>query len=471
MSKQDLRAAMQALNVNIPLKLATRAPAFVAPIGTNSANTLVENPTQVEKTTEAANQTHVPNSTQVERESLVPIRSGVENRTQVNKTTTVEKETQVQNTTRAENRTQALRPTPVSKTTEVQATNSAALKKATEQDSSVVFEARASVGLEKGYTRLPNSILMKMANGDLTRGEIKILLLIARFTISFQKKTAPLSKTVLERQSGLRGAGVLEALSGLVEKNLIVKEQGDQHRPNSFGLVLPPEWDQLMGIADVQVVKTTTVENPPQVQNPTWVENIAPVPKSTAGEVRKTTPAPVENPTPFKDIKIYKNNNSLSELPEDLKIYFENLKPQRKRESELHAFWELREDYDCDEISNCLKHLTERGVGENSEPCHSPMAFLSKAINSVLAELNRFQEIANEQLQIKKSKNQKIQDELDAQKNDEEIWAQKEADFIKAFPTEAAQTTEIKKQCIGTVFRPETNAGRAFAVGKWVKNI
>lgn len=248
MSKSDLKAAMQSLQVNKPLRLAGRAPSFVAPAPTFASPTPVENQTQVEnttgveletpvsnttevgKTTVVTNQTQVINPAPVEEATLVTKTTEVTNPTQVQIETQVEKhtevvlETQVQKETQVENHTQVANETPVSKTTEVvrpaetQPDQVSALRRATEQDSSVVLEARACEGLEKGYTRLPNQLLMKMANGDLTRGEIKILLLIARFTISFQRKLAPLSKTVLERQSGLRGAGVLEALAGLVAK-------------------------------------------------------------------------------------------------------------------------------------------------------------------------------------------------------------------------------------------------------------
>ena len=293
MSKSDLKAAMQLLQVNKPLRLAGRAPSFVPPI-----QTPVENPTQAEIST------WVPKPTQAEKATEVALATQVENVTTVEKPTWVENPTQVAIPTSVESATPVIKPTqvgnqtPVSKTTEVEkptiahVDQASAMKRATEQDSSVVLEARACEGLEKGYTRLPNSILMKMANGDLTRGEIKMLLLIARFTISFQRKLTPLSKTVLERQSGLRGAAVLEALAGLVAKNLIIKEQGDQHRPNQLGLVLPADWDQL----------TTPVQKPTQVGNST------PVTKTTSGEVEKATPAPVGNPSPFNPRKILKCN-------------------------------------------------------------------------------------------------------------------------------------------------------------------
>src|SRR5436309_497713 len=71
-------------------------------------------------------------------------------------------------------------------------------KRPTEQDSSVEMEARSAEGLTRGYTRIPNCILMRLIGSDFTRNEIRIALLIARFTISFRREFAPLSKKVLE---------------------------------------------------------------------------------------------------------------------------------------------------------------------------------------------------------------------------------------------------------------------------------
>ena len=499
MSKSDLKAAMQSLQVNKPLKLMGRAPTFAAPAPTITPTTLVESDTQVAKTTEVESTTTVPNVTQVENNAAVTNQTEVikstqvDFKTEVEKTTLVENHTEVTettvdanatkveinteapNTTSVENQTLVNRTTeeltitvvekptkasfnttvpnetPVSKTTEV----GNAIKRATEQDSSVVFEARASEGLEKGYTRLPNTVLMKMASGDLTRGEMKILLLIARFTISFQRKLAPLSKAVLERQSGLRGPGVLEALSGLVSKQLIVKEQGDQHKPNMLGLVLPADWDQLTQKSETQVTKTTSVENQTQVV------------KSTPAEVEKTTPAQVQNPTPFKDIIKYSNKLSLSELPENLKNYFSELKPAKKRESEMKAFEELCLDYKTQDIGDAFVLLVKRGIGIAGEPCHSPMAFLSKAINGFMDEVNESRRKAAERA----GREEKLLDEkrrLEAAKAQEaQEWEMKEKAFLQAFPEEKTRTEILNELCRGLPFKASGDSLWLMGVGKW----
>ncbi len=497
MSKLGLKEAMTSLQVNKPLKLAARAPSFTAPAITPSVPTPVENSTQVESPTWVELQTPVQTNTEVEKTTVVInpteviISASVEfatpdlKTTQATFPTPVQIETQdvkqteavldtpVVKPTQVENHTQVVNETPVSKTTEVmrpteiQPDQVTAVRRATEQDSSVVLEARACEGLEKGYTRLPNSVLMKMANGDLTRGEMKILLLIARFTISFQKKVAPLSKTVLERQSGLRGAGVLEALSGLVAKKMIIKEQGDQHKPNMLGLVLPPDWDQLIGKSETQVAKTTPVQKSTEVLKSTQVINPTPVVQATSGEVAKPIPAQVENPSPFKDTKTYSNKNSHSQPPEILQKYFAELKPAKKRESELKAFEELSSDYCAQDISDCFSIVRQRGVGTGAEPCHSPMAFLSKAMSGVLVEV----EDRRKKLWLR---NEREEREAAAKRNKAELeareaaeWDLKEKAFLETFPEEKQRAEILADLCKNLPFKLTGEPARVMGIGRW----
>jgi phage replication O-like protein O len=231
-----------------------------------SPETQVDLSTQVQVATEVPTATQVPPQTSVAGATLVsasaqvPVRTQVDPPTPVVPQTTVGTETpvpaatQVPVPTSVPAATQVAESTPVTEPTKVapQAkVSSSSLAPVEEgpspsasgQDSSVTLEAQAAPKLHNGYTRLPNSILMRMAAGDLLRSEIQILLLIARFTISYQRRHAPLSKTVLERQSGLRGPAVLQAISELLAKGLIEKIPGDQHRPNQLGLAFTDEWD------------------------------------------------------------------------------------------------------------------------------------------------------------------------------------------------------------------------------------
>ena len=60
-----------------------------------------------------------------------------------------------------------------------------------------------------------------MLRSEPTRSEIQIVHTVARSTISFRKRTAPLSKAVLERQTGLKGLSVLQAILELTTRGFI----------------------------------------------------------------------------------------------------------------------------------------------------------------------------------------------------------------------------------------------------------
>ncbi|MBY0471375.1 replication protein [bacterium] len=457
---------MESLQVGKPLRLSTRAPVFAAPQASVENATQVINPTVDKNTTEVENQTPVVIPTQVARTTWVKNQTEVQDQTLVTVQTQVPKQTTVENTTLVSN------PTEVKDTTKVG--SAIPSRRATEQDSSVVLEARAVDGLEKGYTRLPNNVLMRMASSDFTRNEMKLALLIARFTISFQRRTAPLSKTVLERRSRLRGPAVLEALAGLVRKGLITKQQGDQNRPNVLGLVLPENWDELTKTprdldTENSVKKQSQVRNETQVTKATTVTEPTPVASHTPAEVVKPTGAEVGNPTYIKDIEIYSKKNSLSSLPEKLREYFNELKPAKKRESEWKAFRELSGEYPLEDIAECFTVVSAKGVGgiDGAERCHSPMAFLTKAIGEVLQEVERTRVKVHERELREQRELQAKRLGLETEAREAAEWAAKERAFKRAFPSEDRQQEVLAELCRGLPFRRNTVSGRIFAIGKW----
>jgi hypothetical protein len=489
--KIELRAALEALQVKKPLRLPlSTTPCFTAPppvskSPTSLVQTLVEMPTQVGKQTVAEIVTGVAKQTSVEFDTLDVNPTTVENITQVPSPTSDSNPTPVGFNTQVENHTPVALPTPVVLDTLV--VNSTLVSKETlvgnptqvnqeksklpidaqlsprracEQDSSVLFESRAIDSLEKGFTRLPNCILMRLANGDFTRNEIKVALLISRFTISYQRKLAPLSKAVLERRTGLRGPAILEALSGLTSKGLVEKIQGDQNKPNMLGLIIPASWE------DPSVPEKRT-----QVQIATPVGTATSVAKVTPAGVEKPTLAPVGNPTLFKDIKIDLKKNSLSELPESIRKYFAELKPQKKRESEWKEFETLLKDYSIQQISDSLELLEIKGTGgegESFRPCHSPMAYLSKAISQILnqAAQLREQKRGSEDRQRREAEALMLRQERDFQ--EEQLGAQRNAEFLDAFPEPDEQKKAILEFLLDLPgINPDGPVARQLAIGNW----
>ena len=370
--------------------------------------------------------------------------------------------------------TPVAKPTQVSPQAKVPSSNLVAVEEgppasASGQDSSVTLEAQAAPKLHQGYTRLPNSFLMRMACGDLVRSEMQILLLIARFTISFQKRYAPLSKAVLERQSGLRGPAILQAISDLQAKGLIEKIPGDQHRPNQLGLVFEDEWE----FFSKSKAPTTLVPAQTQVGTASTVPVATPVAVGTSAPVAVPTQAVVPAATPFKDIQTIENKLSLPPLPEKLKSYFVDLKPAKKRESEWQALEGLLGDYSADDIADCLSMLQTRGIvrrgpnGEESQPCHSPMAYLAKAMAEVFIEVDSRRQKARECAERERREAELERQRLDEDAREAALWAKKERAFAEAFPSEAERRNVLAELLVGLPFSPDSQPGRIMGIGRW----
>lgn len=92
-----------------------------------------------------------------------------------------------------------------------------------------------------------------------------------------------------------------------------------------------------------------------------------------------------------ESIQIKIQKKSLSEISENTQKYFSNLKSQGKRESEWNAFRKLKADYPEQDISDCIEYLQKHGLS-SGELCHSPMAFLEKAIDQVLVKVQAARE-------------------------------------------------------------------------------
>ena len=106
----------------------------------------------------------------------------------------------------------------------------------------------------------------------------------------------------------------------------------------------------------------------------------------------------------------------------------------------------IKTGYTEDEIALSLNHLAEKGMIGSGDRCHSPMAYLAKAIAQVLPEAqagqqrvtrakNRSEELAEEE---------RVRIEQEAKLEAESVA--REQAFLEAFPTAEAQA-EVIRQC------------------------
>ena len=300
-------------------------------------------------------------------------------------------------------------------------------RRATIQDQAVIQISSLKGKLTNGYTCVSNSLLMEMVKGDLSRSEMKILLLVARLTTSFNRDMAPISKAVLERETGIQGRKALVAVADLESKGLIRKRKGDQMRPNELGLTAKVTWGK----------KPSEDTSGPDPQDPKRSKGWDP------------------NGPHFKDKKENKEKISLSKLPETLQNYLSELKPDAKRESEAASLERLKRDFSIEQIEIAFSHLSElEKAGEPKR--HSPMAFLEKAIGDVLPVATAAREKLELRHRNEAEAERAAQDKLERDDAEAKEFERIEQAFHETFPTEQ------ERKCAFERFAP---AHQYFRVG------
>lgn len=225
------------------------------------------------------------------------------------------------------------------------------------------------------FTQVPNQVL-RSAGLFEDPFDFMIYLHLYSYSYGFGRTTADMSQAEIEKFAGVSKNRVKRALERLGKGRWIKLVQEYEHsRVSRKWLVHLPE--------DRRPEGTRTVSNTDTVQNEQSPSRTLGVSASDSVTVSKLN-------TNKESIQTKLQTNSLSGLPEELQRYFTKLKPARKRESEWGAFLELKGEYSVHDIAKCLSWVTTRGLqGTNGVAitCHSPMAFLAKAIDRVMGEV------------------------------------------------------------------------------------
>ncbi|MGK5085749.1 helix-turn-helix domain-containing protein [Bdellovibrionota bacterium FG-1] len=272
------------------------------------------------------------------------------------------------------------------------------------------------------------------------------------------------SVSYLSRNTGVSSASVSRILSSLVEAGMIRRVRVDFERGNIW-------WVQnLLGRGEPPQNKEPQNEDAqnkvPQFEVP---QNDVGAPSkrgSTSLNLRQQVP---QNEGEKRNIIKQENKNSLSqEISENLKTYFESLKPVRKRESEWASFLELRQDYHDPEIELAFDFLSTSGLPHSGEPCHSPMGYLAKAMPEVLKSV-KFQAEQKQQKEQLEQTRAEIRQQGELQKLQEDLQAlEREQAFEAAFRGEAERESWIEAVAARyPALRGCGNAIRGLAVSAW----
>lgn len=323
----------------------------------------------------------------------------------------------------------------------------------------------------KGYfTRVPHTLL---------RGEcqfqdpLDFMVYLHLFTYShgFERRDVSMSQAQLERFTGAAKNTVKRSLERLVKQGWIKLIEDYEHARMSrkWRVYLPEERGGPNGKKIVSDLNSGTDKQRPTLKGNRSNPDTQTVSKSDP-YIHRDPKETSENSLSTQSINRVRGHQvPVRELPGNLKEYFAELKPERKRRSELSLFKELCLEYRLSELSESLEWLTENGLPGSGEPCHSPMAFLASggirqvALFAKSERLDRELRTSRDQREGLERK-QRAEDEANA---DAEAKKREKA-FQVAFPNPVDQERQIlsvAKELPG--LDPSSLILRSLAITRW----
>lgn len=172
----------------------------------------------------------------------------------------------------------------------------------------------ADIQIEKGsYTRIHNAILEQLAYHDFASREYACILYLLRMTYGFNRKDAKLSNSDFAKATHLDRTAIIKTLRRLVERNVIIKGEGDPYHAATWSFnKYVEQWDTQAS------VKTTTSQNDTRSSvKTTTSQNETSSRFDTSTSPQNDTTSSVETTTSYisaKDIKDnYKDSSSKEE--------------------------------------------------------------------------------------------------------------------------------------------------------------
>lgn len=283
----------------------------------------------------------------------------------------------------------------------------------------------------KGYFRVRHDAFADRLLRDLSGDAFRLFLWMSSLAWRYPDSDGSVRASVgfIERGTGISHATISRALAQLRKQSLVELLESDFKRGNLW---------------KISSIAVQGPENePPQFEPP--LDKGRGTSKGESSDLNLRQEAPQFEGEVRNTLK-KESKNSLSSVRDGkLREYFEQLKPARKAESELQAFWELRAEYCEVDLALCLEHLLQRGVPGSGDPCHSPMAYLSRAIGQIIRDAKAAQE-QRQALEVKVQTKLKREQEHAATEVQEEMeFLRREASFVAAFPSQEAQRVEIAR--------------------------
>jgi len=161
----------------------------------------------------------------------------------------------------------------------------------------------ADIQIDKGsYTRIHNAILEQLAYYDFTSREYACILYLLRMTYGFNRKECRLSNGDFAKATNIERPAIIKTLRGLVERNVICKNEGDPYHAATWSF--NKYFEQWGGQTSVKTITTSSVET-------TTSQNDTSYQIDTSCSYQNDTTSSIEMTTSYisaKDSKDSKNN-------------------------------------------------------------------------------------------------------------------------------------------------------------------
>lgn len=317
-------------------------------------------------------------------------------------------------------------------------------------------DSELKVENKRGDFMIPHEIFEFCQKAIKSKNELIVFNCLLRFTLGFHRDTCEAGYSFISEWSGLKDKqNIAKALKRLINSGLVQKIGEHDSRTLKgaiYQIPLVSEYLKNKVRGQLPVVDSTSGKNNQSLNQPLL-----------SGQDDHSS---VVDSTTKKENSKKDKENSLSKSK--VENYLESL-PVVKSKKEREAFLSLKKNYSEGDIEACFLHLQAHGELKTGEPCHSPLSYLSLAMNDVLKKIqdNDKKSRVGDQSQRFREENQ--QKEMERQK-EEEVFKLREAAFVGTFPNQESQMEQIEKMIEKLPMKVSGELARRIAITTWWEN-
>ncbi len=266
-----------------------------------------------------------------------------------------------------------------------------------------------------GSFMIPHQLFEYCQRMASTKKELIIFNCLLRYSLGFHRADCEASLSFISQWTGIKDKrNISKTLKRLLAKEVIQVKRDFNARTLQSTIYFIPIVEEYLR-AKQPGVNSTSGQNDLGLNQP-----------ETRG---RFNPSPEVDLTPKKENS---NKNSNKTLSPELESYFEKL-PERKRISERVALSRLELTYAPEEISKALAWVKKNGSPGSGETVHSPLAFLSTAMNDVLGRVASNEEKQASEQKLRELEKKAKAEEADRLAAEELLFQEASCAFEKAF--------------------------------------